>query len=97
MLHPAGTVTNDEFYNTDIMKELKIDDTGINDNFGLACYAPNFEKVGSILVSACASLRQCVHSLEISSRNFMYGFLILHIFLGELSPLVKLQPFEKSG
>ena len=57
----------------------------------LACFSPEkilcvklvchtLKKVGSILVSACASVcscvRTCVRSFEISSRNFMYGFLM---------------------
>ena len=62
-------------------------------------YAPNFEKVGDILVSACPCVyvyggsryhleTSCMDSSWENSR---------HIFLvfPELSPLVKLRPFDK--
>ena len=47
-------------------------------------YAPNFEKVGSILVSACpcvrpsvcASVRPFKKNLTLGFRNFIYGFLV---------------------
>ena len=39
-------------------------------------YAPNFEKVGDILVSACPYVCMCVFMFEISSLNVMYGFLM---------------------
>ena len=63
----------------------------------MASYAPNFEKVGDKLVSACV----CVcggsrYSLEIlcmdsSWKNSRLMFLVFP----ELSPLVKLRPFDK--
>ena len=62
-------------------------------------YAPNFEKVGSILVSACL----CVHpsikkKLKLEFLNFIYGIvfqkqLIPYFFRSEVSTLVKLCPF----
>ena len=69
------------------------------DNF----YAPNFEKVGSILLSACpfvcAFVRPFKKNLKLGFRNFIYAFLIKKqltciFFLSELSPLAKLCPFE---
>ena len=39
-------------------------------------YAPNFEKVGDILVSACPYVCMYVFMFEISSCNIMYGFLM---------------------
>ena len=64
-------------------------------------YAPNFKKVGGILLSACPSVRPsvraCVRSsvpkkLKLGFCNFIYGFLIKkaypYFFLFELSPLI---------
>ena len=51
----------------------------INEQSG---YSLNFEKVGDILVSACpyvcvcVCVCVCVFMFEISSCNFMYGFLM---------------------
>ena len=48
--------------------------------FCVVFYAPNFEKVGDILVSAspcvcvCVCVCVCLRGIEISSWNFMYGF-----------------------
>ena len=58
-------------------------------------YAPNFEKVGDILVSACPY----VWGIEISScmdsslKNSRFIFLVFP----KLSALVKLRPFDKQG
>ena len=68
-------------------------------------YAPNFEKVGDILVSAgpyvCVCL--CVYScsryrletscMDSSWKNSRRIFLVFP----KLSPLVKLRPFDKQG
>ena len=70
-------------------------------------YAPNFEKVGDILVSACpcvcACLCVCVYGasryrletscMDSSWKNSRHIFLVF----SELSPLVKLWPFDKQG
>ena len=37
---------------------------------------PTLKKSGIILVSVCPCLRPYVHSLELLSLNFMYGFLM---------------------
>ena len=44
------------------------------------CYAPNFKKMGSILVCACLCVHACIHSFKLWSRNFMYEFLMEMIF-----------------
>ena len=64
-------------------------------------YAPNFEKVGDILVSACPCV--CMYScsryrletscMDSSWKNSRRIFLVFP----ELSPLVKLRPFDKQG
>ena len=64
-------------------------------------YAPNFEKVGDILVSACLCV--CIYSysryrletscMDSSWKNSRRIFLVFP----ELSPLVKLRPFDKQG
>ena len=70
-------------------------------------YAPNFEKVGDILVSACPCVCVCVcvggggaskYRLETSCMDSL-GKNSRRVFLGfpELSPLVKLRPFDKQG
>ena len=68
-------------------------------------YAPNFEKVGYILVSACpyVCMYVCVYScsryrletscMDSSWKNSRRIFLVFP----ELSPLVKLRPFDKQG
>ena len=66
-----------------------------------AFYAPNFEKVGDILVSACPYV--CTYScsryrletscMDSSWKNSRRIFLVFP----ELSPLVKLRPFDKQG
>ena len=45
-----------------------------------AFYAPNFEKVGSILVSACASIRPCVRS-TVRSKKIHARVLKFHIWI----------------
>ena len=65
------------------------------------CYAPNFEKVGDILVSACTYVRtySCsryrLESLCMDS-SWKNSQRVFHVF-PELSPLVKLRPFDKQG
>ena len=66
-------------------------------------YAPNFEKVGDILVSACPYVCVCMYScsryhletscMDSSWKNSRHIFLVFP----ELSPLVKLRPFDKQG
>ena len=68
-------------------------------------YAPNFEKVGGILVSACpyVCMYVCMYScsryrletscMDSSWKNSRRIFLVFP----ELSPLVKLRPFDKQG
>ena len=64
-------------------------------------YAPNFEKVGDILVSACPYVRTYSCSryrleslcMDSSWKNSRRAFLVFP----ELSPLVKLRPFDKQG
>ena len=68
-------------------------------------YAPNFEKVGNILVSACPCVCMwvCVYGawryrletscMDSSWKNSLSVFLVFP----ELSPLVKLRPFDKQG
>ena len=68
-------------------------------------YAPNFEKVGDILVSACpyVCMYVCTYScsryrletscMDSSWKNSRRVFLVFP----ELSPLVKLRPFDKQG
>ena len=78
-----------------------------------AVYAPNFEKVGDILVSAspcvceclcvCVCVCVCVYGasryrletsiMDSSWKNSRHIFLVFP----ELSPLVKLRPFDKQG
>ena len=70
----------------------------------MACnYAPNFEKVGSILVSACASMCASVRPLKkIQARVLKFHIWIprqknslpIFFFLSKLSPLAQLCPFE---
>ena len=70
-------------------------------HFLLYFYAPNFEKVGDIFVSACPYV--CVYScsryrletscMDSSWKNSRHIFLVFP----ELSPLVKLGPFDKEG
>ena len=74
---------------------------GTSWKLGIIFYAPNFEKVGDILVSACAYV--CVYScsryrletscMDSSWKNSQRLFLVFP----ELSPLVKLRPFDKQG
>ena len=71
----------------------------------LPFYAPNFEKVGDILVSACPYVRTYVRTyscsryrleslcMDSSWKNSRRVFLVFP----ELSPLVKLRPFDKQG
>ena len=68
-------------------------------------YAPNFEKVGDILVSACpyVCVNVCMYScsrypLETSwmDSSWINSRRIFLVF-PELSPLVKLRPFDKLG
>ena len=68
-------------------------------------YAPNFEKVGDILVSACPYVCMYVRMyscsryrletscMDSSWKNSRRIFLVFP----ELSPLVKLRPFDKQG
>ena len=70
-------------------------------------YAPNFEKVGDILVSACPYVCVCVcvcvyscsryhletSCMDSSCKNSRSVFLVFP----QLSPLVKLRPFDKQG
>ena len=68
-------------------------------------YAPNFEKVGDILVSACpyVCMYVCTYlcsryrletsCMDSSWKNSRRVFLVFP----ELSPLVKLRPFDKQG
>ena len=64
-------------------------------------YAPNFEKVGDILVSACPCV--CMYScsryrLETSCMDSSWkNSRRIFPFFPELSPLVKLRPFDKQG
>ena len=70
-----------------------------------ASYAPNFEKVGDILVSACpyVCMYVCTYScsryrletscMDSSWKNSRRVFLVFP----ELYPLVKLRPFDKQG
>ena len=80
---------------------------------GISYYAPNFEKVGDILVSACpyvctyvcmyVRMYVCTYScsryrletscMDSSWKNSRRVFLVFP----ELSPLVKLRPFDKQG
>ena len=50
------------------------------ENSVVTFYAPNFEKVGSILLSACPSVclfvRPFKKNLKLGFRNFIYGFLV---------------------
>ena len=57
---------------SDIISLLTITVRGVsNKHCLLPFYAPNFEKVGDILVSACPCVCVCIHV-----RDFMYGFLM---------------------
>ena len=68
-------------------------------------HAPDFEKVGDILVSACSYVCVCgggggasryrleTSCMDSSWKNSRRIFLVFH----ELSPLVKLRPFDKQG
>ena len=73
-------------------------------------YAPNFEKVGDILVSACPYVYVCVCVCVCVCIHVRDIVLKLHVwiphgkiadsyfwFFPELSPLVKLRPFDKQG
>ena len=72
---------------------------------GMHFYAPNFEKVGDILVLACPYVCVCVcvygasryilktSCMDSSWKNSRCIFLVFP----ELSPLVKLRPFDKQG
>ena len=71
----------------------------------LSFYAPNFEKVGDILVSACPCVCVCVGGggasrcrLETSCMDSSWknSRRVLLVF-PELFPLVKLRPFDKQG
>ena len=82
-----------------------------------AFYAPNFEKVGDILVSACPCVCVCVcvclcvcvcvcvcvyscsrYRLETSCMNSSWkNSRRIFLVFPELSPLVKLRPFDKQG
>ena len=74
---------------------------------GISCfYAPNFEKVGDILVSACPCVCVCVcvcggasrYRLETSCMDSSWkNSLRIFLVFPELSPLVKLRPFDKQG
>ena len=76
-----------------------------NPDMTSAFYAPNFEKVGDILVSACpyVCMYVCTYScsryrletscMDSSWKNSRRVFLVFP----ELSPLVKLRPFDKQG
>ena len=58
-------------------------------------YVPNFEKVGDILVSTCPCV--CIHVRDIVLKLHVW---IPHgkiLVFPELSPLVKLRPFDKQG
>ena len=77
------------------------------------CYAPNFEKVGDILVSACPYVCICVrvcvcvcvcmyscsrYRLETSCMDSAWkNSRRIFLVFPELSPLVKLRPFDKQG
>ena len=66
-------------------------------------YAPNFEKVGDVLVSACPYMCVCMYScsryrletscMDSSWNNSRRIFLVFP----EFSPIVKLRPFDKQG
>ena len=70
-------------------------------------YAPNFEKVGDILVSACPYVCMCVcvcvyscsrYRLETSCMDSSWkNSRRIFLVFPELSPLVKLRPFDKQG
>ena len=66
-------------------------------------YAPNFEKVGNILISACPYVCLCVYScsryrLETSCIDSSWKISrCIFLVFPELSPLVKLRPFDKQG
>ena len=70
-------------------------------------YAPNFEKVGDILVSACPYVCVCVcecmyscsrYRLETSCMDSSWkNSRRIFLVFPELSPLVKLRPFDKQG
>ena len=68
-------------------------------------YAPNFEKVGDILVSACPCVCLCVcvygasrYRLETSCMDSSWkNSRRIFLVFPELSPLVKLRPFDKQG
>ena len=74
-------------------------------HFMFVHYAPNFEKVGDILVSACPYV--CMYVRMYSCSRYRLETLCMdsswknsrHVFLvfPELSPLVKLRPFDKQG
>ena len=67
-------------------------------------YAPNFEKQGGILVSACPCVCVCVggggggsrERLETSCMDSSWkNSRCIFLVFPELSPLVKLRPFDK--
>ena len=70
-------------------------------------YAPNFAKVGDILVSACPCVCVCVFVCLFGASRYLLETSCMdsswknsrRIFLvfPELSPLVKLRPFDKQG
>ena len=92
--------------------EVKIYDTpagGIRASQGtFSSYAPNFEKVGDILVSACPYVCMCVcvcvcvcmyscsrYRLETSCMDSSWkNSQCIFLVFPELSPLVKLRPFD---
>ena len=69
-------------------------------------YAPNFEKVGDILVSACPCVCVCgggggggsIYHFETSCMDSSWkNSRSIFLVFPELSPLVKLRPFDKQG
>ena len=73
--------------------------TGVYEDTCIHFYARNFEKVGSILVSACPYVCTCmygasIYRLETSCVDSSWKN-CRHVFFSELPPLVKLRPFEK--
>ena len=75
----------------------------INKRFKSVIMPPTLKKVGDILVSACPCVCVCVYScsryrletscMDSSWKNSRQVFLVFP----ELSPLVKLRPFDKQG
>ena len=66
-------------------------------------YAPNFEKVGDILVLACPCVCVCGggasrYHFETSCMDSSWkNSRCIVLVFPELSPLVKLRPFDKQG